>query len=85
MDVEGEKAQQNTANDITSDVTIEYKLSPDGRYRLKGFRNNQYEGAIDGQIIETGIGVSYVRDFNLWRELFRSPGKTKVIIPEKQK
>ncbi|MDP1622721.1 MAG: translocation/assembly module TamB domain-containing protein [Bacteroidales bacterium] len=83
VDVEGTKATQNSASDITSDVTIEYKLSKDGRYRLKGFRNNLYEGAIEGQIIETGIGVSYVRDFNKWRELFRTPVKTKVNLQEK--
>jgi hypothetical protein len=85
VDVEGDKAKQNTANDITSDAMIEYKLTEDGRYRLKGFRNYQYEGALEGQIIETGIGVSYVRDFNQWRELFRSPEKAKAIRREKQK
>ena len=85
VDVEGTKATQNSASDITSDVTIEYKLSKDGRFRLKGFRNNVYEGAIEGQIIETGVGVSYVRDFNKWKELFRIPAKKKVIDPEKQK
>jgi translocation and assembly module TamB len=84
VDVEGDKAKQNTANDITSDAMIEYKLTKDGRYRLKGFRNYQYEGALEGQIIETGIGVSYVRDFDDWRELFKSPEKAKAIRREKQ-
>ena len=77
VDVEGEKAKQNTANDITSDAMIEYKLTKDGRYRLKGFRNYQYEGALEGQIIETGVGVSYVHDFNKWKELFKAPNKLK--------
>jgi translocation and assembly module TamB len=85
VDVEGAKAKQNSASDITSDVTIEYKLTNDGRYRLKGFRHNQYEGAIDGQLIETGMGISYVRDFNKWKDFFRAPKKTKVTKPEKQK
>ena len=85
VDVEGTRATQNSASDITSDVTIEYKLSKDGRYRLKGFRNTLYEGAIEGQIIETGAGVSYVRDFNTWKELFKKPVIKTVIDPEKQK
>ena len=72
VDVEGEKAKQNSANDITSDVTLEYKLTKDGRFRMKGFRHNQYEGAIDGQLIETGIGVVFVHDFNKWSRLFKS-------------
>lgn len=33
IDVEGEKAKQNSASEITSDVTVEYKLTKDGRYR----------------------------------------------------
>jgi translocation and assembly module TamB len=73
VDVEGEKAKQNSASDITSDVTVEYKLTEDARYRLKGFRHNQYEGAIEGQLVETGVGVLYVRDFNSWKEFFTSP------------
>lgn len=85
VDVEGEKMKQNSASDITSDVNIEYKITKDGRYRLKGFRNYQYEGAIEGQIVETGIGVSYVRDYNKWRELFRPPQKARMSNLEKEK
>jgi translocation and assembly module TamB len=72
VDVEGARAQQNSMSDITSDVTIEYKLTKDGRFRMKGFRHNQYEGAIDGQLVETGIGILFVRDFNKWNRLFKS-------------
>jgi hypothetical protein len=69
VDVEGEKAKQNSASDITSDVTLEYKITKDGRFRLKGYRQNQYEGIIEGQLVETGAGVVYVRDFNKWKNL----------------
>lgn len=70
VDVEGEKAKQNSASNITGDVSIEYKLTKDGRFRLKGFRHNQYEGAIEGQLTETGIGILYERDFGKWKGLF---------------
>ena len=76
LDVEGQKAKQNSASDITSDVTIEYKLTKDDRLRLKGFRHNQYEGAIDGQLVETGAGVLYVRDFKKLSDFFH-PKKNK--------
>jgi hypothetical protein len=85
VDVEGAKAEQNSASDITSDVTVEYKMTKDGRFRLKGFRHNQYEGAIDGLLIETGMGVSYVHNFNKWKDFFRAPPKVKVANPEKLK
>ncbi|MBN1767823.1 MAG: translocation/assembly module TamB domain-containing protein [Prolixibacteraceae bacterium] len=72
VDVEGEEAKHNSTSDIASDVTIEYKLNKDGSFRLKGFRHDQYEGAIEGQLVETGVGVVYVRDFNSWRRLFKT-------------
>jgi hypothetical protein len=76
LDVEGEKARQNSASNITGDVNVEYKLTKDGRYRLKGFRHNQYEGVIEGQLVETGAGIIYVRDFNKWKGLFKKPPKS---------
>ncbi|MGB4413405.1 MAG: translocation/assembly module TamB domain-containing protein [Paludibacter sp.] len=75
VDVEGTAAKQNSASNITSDITIEYKLTKDGRFRLKGFRHNLYEGAIEGQLVETGVGVMYVRDFNKWKNFFKKTGK----------
>ncbi|MBE0662707.1 MAG: translocation/assembly module TamB domain-containing protein [Bacteroidales bacterium] len=73
IDVEGEQAKQNAASDIASDVEVEYRLTDDGRYKLKGFRQNQYEGALEGQLVETGVGFVYERDFNKWKNFFRSP------------
>jgi hypothetical protein len=85
VDVEGTRAQQNSASDITSDVTIEYKLTRDGRYRLKGFRHNQYEGVIEGQLVETGIGIQFVHDFNKWREFFKSPKTSSDSLKKEKK
>ena len=77
VDVEGDKAKQNSASDITSDVTVEYKLNKEGSLRMKGFRHNQYEGAIEGQLVETGVGLVYVKDFNHWRRFFGIRRKKK--------
>lgn len=72
VNVEGESGQrsQNRASEIAGDVTVEYKMTKDGRFRAKAFRLNQYE-ALEGQIIETGVGVVYVKDFNRWSRLFK--------------
>lgn len=77
VDVEGDRAKQNSASDITSDVTIEYKLSKDGRFRMKGFRHNQYQDPIEGQFVETGAGLLYSREFNKWKDFFKSPKRKK--------
>lgn len=82
VDLEGEKSRQNNVSDLTGDVTLEYQLTDNGRYRLKAFRQNQYEGAIEGELNETGFGVIYTRDFNLWRELFRRDEKIKTAFDE---
>jgi len=87
IDVEGEKAKQNSASNVTSDISIEYKLTKDGRYRLKGFRHDLYDGAIEGQIVETGVGVLYVYDFDKWKDLFKKPvkrSKRPLVLKEEQ-
>jgi len=78
--VEGAKSQQNSTSDITSDVTIEYKLTDDGSFLVCGFRHNLYEGAIEGQLVETGAGVVYVKDFTLWKEFFKPPMKKSKVL-----
>lgn len=77
VDVEGERSQQNNASDITGDVAVEYILTEDGRYRLKGFRHNQYESALEGQITETGAGILYSRDFNRWKNFLKLTRREK--------
>ncbi len=77
LDVEGERTKQNNLSDLTGDILIEYKLTDDGRYRLKGFRQNEYEGIIEGQLTETGAGIMYTRDFDKWKDLFKKPEEEK--------
>lgn len=68
IDVEGERAKQNSVSDLASDVSIEYKLTKNGQYRLKGFRQTLFEGVLEGQLVETGFGLIFVRDFNSWHK-----------------
>jgi hypothetical protein len=69
--VEGASGTQTNTSDFTGDVDIDYKLTDDGRYLLKGFRHNQYQGALDGQLVETGVGIVFTRDFNKWKNIFK--------------
>jgi len=84
VDIEGDKAKQNSASEITSDVTVEYKLSKDNRFRMKGFRHNQYEDPIEGQFVETGAGLLYSREFNKWSEFFKSNKRKKRDLLKKE-
>ncbi|MBF9239245.1 translocation/assembly module TamB domain-containing protein [Hymenobacter sp. BT683] len=72
---------QNTASNLTGDVSIEYTLLADGRLRLRVFRQNGYED-IDGQIIRTGAGLVFQRDYRDLQELF---SKVPASVKEERK
>ncbi|MEO8582865.1 MAG: hypothetical protein ABI415_03650, partial [Flavitalea sp.] len=56
-------------------VALDYMLSRDGRYLIRAYRKNEYEGELEGYIIESGITFIIRFDFNKFRELFHSPKK----------
>jgi translocation and assembly module TamB len=76
VDIEGNATNQNSFTDYIGDLALEYKLTEDGRFRITGFRNNNYD-IISGELIETGAGLIYIKDYNTLRELFKANAKTK--------
>jgi translocation and assembly module TamB len=73
----GIEGQTNTeVTDYIGDLALEYKLTDDGRFRITGFRNSNYD-MIDGELTETGTGLIYIKDYNLLGELFRANAKNK--------
>ena len=67
--LEGRSSSPN-ASIIAGDLTVDYLLSKDGRYMLRTYRKNSYEGVIEGQIIETGLTFVITLSYNHWREIF---------------
>nr|WP_238934927.1 translocation/assembly module TamB domain-containing protein [Aurantibacter crassamenti] len=70
VDVEGSAQQGQSETPIIGNVSLEYLLTENGRYRLKGFRKNEYTNVIDGQLILTGVAFIFNREFNRFSELF---------------
>lgn len=70
IDIEGENPNRDST-DYIGDLALEYKLTPDGRFRITGFRNSNYD-MIDGELTETGAGLIYVKDYNTLNELFKA-------------
>jgi hypothetical protein len=68
---------QTTGQSLAGDVLVEYKITQDGRYKLKAFRENQFEGVIDGIMQRTGMGVSFTRNYNHFSELLKSLGRLR--------
>ena len=75
IDIEGQNTNRE-ATDYIGDLALEYKLTPDGRFRITGFRNSNYD-MIDGELTETGAGLIYVKDYNTLGELFKANAKNK--------
>lgn len=76
--IEGDARQNENTTNIAGDVTIDYNLSKDGRYMLRAYRKDEYQVALQGQIVETGVGFIITLDYDKFREIFqRSKEKKK--------
>lgn len=78
------------ANNIAGNVAVDYNISKDGRYILRVYRKNQYEGIIEGYIIESGIGFIINADYNHFKELLqrskvKKNRKTPITTPSSDK
>lgn len=69
------QSQEEEANALLANISFEYLLTEDGRWRIRAFRENQFESIIDGQLFVTGLGLIFNRDFNEFSELWRPPVK----------
>ncbi|CAG2534412.1 Family of unknown function (DUF490) [Maribacter dokdonensis] len=70
VDVEGSAYSSESETPLIGNVTLEYLLSEEGTYRLKGFRKQEYQNIIDGQLIVTGLAFIFNREFNKFSQLF---------------
>ena len=79
VDIQGGNTT-NEATPLIGKVSIEYVLTPEGQYRLKGFRRNEFENVIDGQTIVSGIALIFTQEFNefdeLWKAILRKKDET---------
>ncbi|MFC0519985.1 translocation/assembly module TamB domain-containing protein [Mesonia maritima] len=69
VSVQGEN-RPGEANPVIGNVSIEYLLTENGRWRIRGFRKSEYENVIDGQVFVSGIALIFTREFNKFKELW---------------
>lgn len=77
--LEGDARQNEQMTNIAGDITIDYSLSQDGRYMLRAYRKNAYQVALQGQIVETGVGFIITLDYDKFREIFERSKRNKEI------
>lgn len=78
FELEGPKNSKQNVNNVFGDISINYSLSKDGRYMLRFYRKNQYEGIVDGYVIEAGISFAISVDYNQFADLLRKRRNQKV-------
>ena len=72
FELEGPRNSNQQSNNIAGDVALDYSISRDNRYLLRAYRKNEYQGVIDGYIIETGVAFIITVDYNNFRQIFMS-------------
>ncbi|MFN3754019.1 translocation/assembly module TamB domain-containing protein [Flavobacterium sp.] len=77
--IEGPEQANRDATNIAGDVSLDYKLSKDGRYTLRAYRKNEYQVALQGQVIETGVAFIITMDYNKFSELFHRSEEEKEV------
>lgn len=75
--VEGEHGVNEDATSIAGDVSVDYQLTKDGRYMIRAYRKDEYQVALQGQVIETGVSFIITMDYNKFRELFHRTEEEK--------
>jgi len=77
FDVEGKGAPKQAPTNLAGTVEAAYKLSKDGRYLVRAYRQNQYEAAVGIQVIETGVGFVFTFNYDKFKEIWhRAKGDT---------
>lgn len=69
FELEGPSRPNQKTTNIAGNIQIDYMLSRDGRYSLRAYRRDEYEVALQGQVVETGVSFIITIDFNTFREL----------------
>jgi hypothetical protein len=78
IDVSGSNASSQKTSSIVGDINVEYKLTPDGRFRLKAFnRSNDLTLFNDYAPYTQGVGVFYRKEFSNLEDLFKKSASSR--------
>lgn len=61
VDEQNEQAS-DLSNTRNAQYVVYYKLTPDGKFRLRGFYENAFD-LYDGEIIDSGVAIQYTKEF----------------------
>lgn len=64
-------ADQNLAQNLFNDISLEYTLNKAGTMYIKIFRHTGFESILEGEITQTGVGFVYKRKIRRLADMFR--------------
>ncbi|MEL4309056.1 translocation/assembly module TamB domain-containing protein [Joostella sp. CR20] len=85
VDIQGSSQSSDGNAPVIGNVGLEYLITEDGRYRLRGYRKNKFESVIDGELIVTGISLIFNKEFNKFKELWERKVREEVAKEKAQK
>ncbi|MBK9492091.1 MAG: translocation/assembly module TamB [Haliscomenobacter sp.] len=78
--------QTGTGGSSTSpNLNVEYALTQDGRYLIRAYRRNEYEGVVEGYVVETGVSFIMSVDYNEFKEIFENRKKRQAENRERRR
>ena len=86
--IEGSERENEQSTNIAGDISAEYMLSKDGRYMLRAYRKDEYQVALQGQVVETGVGFVITMSYEKFKEIFerrKEKRELKELIKEEKK
>lgn len=75
--IEGTPRENEQANNIAGDIEADYMITKDGRYKVRAYQKNDYQVALQGEVVETGVAFIITMDYNKFKELFQSEKKRR--------
>jgi translocation and assembly module TamB len=71
FELEGPQNANQHSNNLAGNLAMDYQLSKDGRYFIRFFRKNDYEGVVDGYVVENGLTFMIIVDYNHFKEILQ--------------
>ncbi|PWV57111.1 translocation/assembly module TamB domain-containing protein [Chitinophaga sp. S165] len=75
----GKASTSANANRFAGDFRAEYLLTPEGRLRINAFSKSDYDVYNLVNRNKAGLGISYVREYNKFSELFNERNRRRLI------
>ncbi|MBC7948850.1 MAG: translocation/assembly module TamB [Chitinophagaceae bacterium] len=78
FELEGPKNSNQKSSNVIGNLSVNYQLTKDGRYMIRFYRKNDYQGVVDGYIVESGLSFIITVDYENFRQLFTRKRRQRV-------